>query len=171
MSNYFTQLSDSLTAIDESQLQPILYQIRKSISKNGTVWIFGNGGSFANAQHWVCDIQKVAKVRSAALGCNGSLLTALSNDIRYEDALAIELRSMCKQNDLLIVLSCSGCSPNVIRLLVAARSSYIPSILLTGLVNNDVAQADIIIRINSSDYGIIEDCHSAIGHWLINELQ
>lgn len=170
MKSYFSLLSEALLKIDTSSLNSVADRIQSSVKRCGTVWIFGNGGSFANAQHWACDLQKSAGIRAMPLGSNGSLTTAISNDIRYDDAASIELDRMYRPGDMLIVLSCSGCSPNVIRLILKAREVHITSVLITGSIHRVMSQADLVICIDSIDYGVIEDCHAAIGHWITNEL-
>ena len=165
--DYFSRLTEALLSIHEEDLKHVVDVIRKC---HGIVWLFGNGGSFANAQHWSCDFLKTAKLRTAVLGANGALLTALSNDTRYEDAVAEEFGRLAQHGDVLIVLSCSGYSPNVARLLMKARELSITSVLFTGSINTTIAQADTTVRIKSESYGIIEDCHAAIGHYLTQQL-
>ncbi len=162
---YTDHLIDALHAISKLDVDRVSLAIKRC---RGTIWLFGNGGSFANALHWSCDLQKASGMRTGVLGSNGSLLTAFSNDVSYDDAVAEEFSIVHKPEDLLIIFSCSGCSSNIVRLLVRARELSIPSVLLTGSFNAEVVQADITIKVDSKNYGIIEDCHAAIGHWLTN---
>lgn len=164
MIEYAEQLSQALQKIDQGQIDHIIRMIKRSQKSNGTVWIFGNGGSFANALHWSCDLTKVGMIRCGVLGSNGASLTAFSNDISYSDAIMLELRRAYRYGDVLIVLSCSGCSPNVVRLLMESARLVMPSILITGSMNNVMKQANMVLRVQSEEYDIIEDCHAAIGH-------
>lgn len=165
--DHLTRLEDTLRSIQREDLDSVVCAVKKC---RGIVWLFGNGGSYSNAQHWSCDLLKVAGLRTAVLGGNTPLLTALSNDLRYEDAVAEEFGRLAQKGDILIVLSCSGYSPNITRLLMKARELSIPSVLFTGSINTTIAQADITVRIKSENYGIIEDCHAAIGHYLTQQL-
>lgn len=159
----------TITALQDLDPRPLLDFVQSV--RGGTFWICGNGGSFSTAQHWACDLVKAAGVRAVALGSNGALLTAYANDIAYVDVFAQELRRVGVPGDALIALSCSGTSPNITRVLQAARVMGIATALLTGTVNEGVADADLVLRVWSKDYGVIEDCHLAIGHWLTKELQ
>ena len=167
---YFSSVIAALQTVDSGQLDR-LYKLVKSVRHNdGTVWLCGNGGSFATAQHWVCDLTKAAGMRAIALGSNQPFATALSNDEEFSQIFAWELQSWAKPGDLLICLSCSGLSANIKAVVSTAHDLGLPSILLTGTVNDDVARADHIIRVWSQDYAVVEDCHSAIGHWLAKAL-
>lgn len=170
MIEYVEQLSQTLQKVDLGQVDHIIRMIKRSQKSNGTVWIFGNGGSFANALHWSCDLTKVGMIRCGVLGSNGASLTAFSNDTSYSDAIMLELRRVARYGDLLIILSCSGCSPNVVRLLMESARLVMPSILITGSMNNVMKQASMVLRIQSEEYEIIEDCHAAIGHIITREL-
>lgn len=133
----------------------------------GTLYVAGNGGSYAVALHWACDLQKAAKRRCVALGANASLLTAYANDDGYAKALAEELRLVWRAGDRLVLLSCSGTSANI----EALRDTAYPRQIETALITSDCyAGHDAMMRIPSRDYGVIEDCFSAIGHWLAGEV-
>lgn len=144
--------------------------VRDCRMRGGALWLCGNGGSFANALHWACDLTKVCAVRAHVLGANGALLMAYANDDDYADALSEELLRFAHNDDALIAFSCSGTSPNIAAVLNIARGRRLPAALLTGLVNAETARADLTIRIQSKDYGVIEDCHAVLGHWLTKEL-
>jgi len=160
--NYFAELATTLQQIDPAPLLSFV------TACEGTLWLAGNGGSMALAQHWACDLSKAAGRRVQALGSNPVVLTAWANDEGYETALVAELKQNAKRGDMLICLSCSGTSPNIVRAIEYAVAQRIPSILLTGDHGN--GSAFCVIRVPHSSYGIIEDCFSAIGHWLTREL-
>lgn len=164
---YFGSLKAALDNLDTKAIQRLADMARKA----DTIWLCGNGGSFANAQHWSCDLQKVANKQALALGNNQSLFTAYANDELFAVVFQVELQQWAKPGDLLICLSCSGSSTNIRAALSTAHELGLQSVLLTGTVNDRVAHADHIIRVWSQDYGVIEDCHMAIGHWLAKALQ
>lgn len=167
MSDYFTQLATALDALDLAELAPL----RRFVAEcGGTLYIAGNGGSCAIALHWACDLQKAAGRRVVALGANASLLTAYGNDHGYDDVFAAELDRLARPGDQLICLSCSGISPNISRVIGAARRLGVPRMLLTGQ-NSASYPSTQVMRVASGDYAVIEDVFSAIGHWLTKELQ
>lgn len=165
--NHLAELTKTLQSLDPHELVPFVRDVRM---RGGALWLAGNGGSFAVAQHWACDLSKVCAVRAQVLGVNGASLTAWSNDDSYAEALADELWRQAHSDDAVIALSCSGQSSNIWHALVHAQRRHIPTVLLTGLVSAETAPANITIRVPSNDYGVIEDCFSAIGHWLTKEL-
>ena len=156
----------ALQQLDSEQLGPLLQEVRRSAA----ICLLGNGGSFATAQHWAIDLQRAGKF-AWAIGSNGAALTAYSNDDDYSDAAALELRLYGKPRDLLICLSCSGISGNIVSAIKMAKELGMRSVLLTSTIHQEIAPADTIVRVWSKDYGVIEDCHLAIGHWLAQELQ
>lgn len=163
---YFEDLAGTLTYIDPSPLLPFVKQCE------GTLWIVGNGGSASVAQHWACDLAKAAGRRVQALGCNSAVLTAYANDESYSEALAWELLRLGQPGDSLICLSCSGTSRNITNVLQQAASSRMRRALVTRTSGTlDRFPVDVLVEIPSQDYGILEDCFSAIGHWLTKELQ
>lgn len=155
----------ALSYLDSELLGPLLQEARRAKA----IWLVGNGGSFATAEHWAIDLCRAGR-RALALGSNGAVLTANANDDDYSDASALELRQYSSPGDLLICLSCSGISGNIVSAIKMAKRLGVRSVLLTGTIHQDVAPADTIVRIWSKDYGVIEDCHLAIGHWLAREL-
>ena len=164
---YFGDLATVAQQIDKAQLMRLREMVR---SCTGMIWIAGNGGNYANALHWAVDLAKMHNRAIGALGANGGLMTAYTNDISYADAYAIEFSTLARDGDLLICLSASGTSPNIVRLIATAKERNIPSAIITGVISNMPAQADHIVRIWSKDYAIIEDCTAAIGHWLTKAL-
>jgi len=160
---HFGETIEALRQLDQDQLDHLLVTVREC---SGTIWVCGNGGSHSTAQHWACDLTKAAGQRAVALGSNPALLTAYANDIAYNDALTEEIRALLHPGDMLICLSCSGISPNIIAVLGAAWHQGITTALLTGDRMRGLPPADVEVHIASSDYGVIEDCHLAIGHWL-----
>jgi len=162
--NYFQELQKTLGQIDPS---PLLDFVRDC---QGTLWLAGNGGSASTAQHWACDLSKAAGRRVQALGSNPAVLTAWANDVSYSEALAKEFEHSARLGDALIVLSCSGRSSNILALIGAALGYRIPHMLITGAHAPTYAQTPAMV-IPHTHYGVLEDCHLAIGHWLTEELR
>lgn len=157
--NYIEELQQTLSRLD---IAPLISFVRDC---QGTLWLAGNGGSMATAQHWACDLSKAAGRRAQALGSNPAILTAWANDVSYARALAEELSVLVRDGDRLICLSCSGRSANIVQLL----GEIMPCYLITGAQSPTWAGVQTL-TIPHTHYGIIEDCHMAIGHWLSEAL-
>jgi D-sedoheptulose 7-phosphate isomerase len=141
----------------------------------GTLWLAGNGGSASTAQHWACDLSKAAGRRVQALGSNPAVLTAWANDSDYANVYGAELNRLVRPDDALICLSCSGTSPNIYYALREAKAKKLPCALVTsglygGSLNQPHVDPDVLVSVPHTHYGIIEDCHLAIGHWLTEAL-
>jgi D-sedoheptulose 7-phosphate isomerase len=162
--NYFHELQKTLSAIDPT---PLLDFVK---SCEGTLWLAGNGGSASTAQHWACDLSKAAGRRVQALGSNPAVLTAWANDDAYGVALAKELAILARPNDALICLSCSGTSRNITTLLRQAWLLKMPRAIITGRADVWPTPMSLVVNVPHTDYGILEDSMSAIGHWLTKEL-
>lgn len=165
---YFDQLQTAIGGLDAQALNHLLAFVR---SCTGTLWLCGNGGSASTAQHWACDLSKAAGRRVAALGSNPAVLTAWSNDRAYALALSEEFSRLARPNDSLVCLSCSGASPNITGVLLAAKHLGVKRALVTGATKPVMNWLDAWVCVPSENYGIIEDCHLAIGHWLTEELR
>jgi len=161
--NYFHELQKTIGQIDPTPLLDFVTGCQ------GTLWLAGNGGSASTAQHWACDLSKAVGRRVQALGSNPAVLTAWANDESYGQALAKEFEHVARIDDRLIVISCSGRSQNIGRLLDTALLFHIPRMLLTG-ANAPIFELTPSVVVPHTHYGIIEDCHLAIGHWLTEAL-
>lgn len=167
--NYFDELTAALTALDTAQLDALLAFVAEN---DGTLWICGNGGSMATAQHWTCDLSKAAGRRVQALGSNAAVLTAWANDQSYTSALAQELERLALPGDRLICLSCSGRSGNIITALRMAGTLKLSRAIVTGAdAPIDWTLYELAVTVPATHYGIIEDCHLAISHWLTERLR
>jgi phosphoheptose isomerase len=137
------------------------------------VFSCGNGGSAAIANHMQCDHVKNIRTatdllpRVVSLSANVELLTAISNDLGYENVFVYQLQSQARPGDVLIAVSSSGRSPNIVRALTWAREQGLGTIALTGFDGGAARMAaDAAVHVDSTNYGIIEDWHQAIMHAL-----
>ncbi len=163
--NYFHELQKTLGQIDPSPLLDFVTGCQ------GTLWLAGNGGSASTAQHWACDLSKAAGRRVQALGSNPVVLTAWANDADYENALRLEFERSRGPGDRVLALSCSGTSKNILRLISIALFHNTPAALVTGAAwDNPFTDPVVVVTVPHTHYGIIEDCHLAIGHWLTEAL-
>lgn len=169
MDNYIKRMSTASEATDWKYLEILKEELRRVKQSGNTLFVAGNGGSFAVAMHWGVDFPKFTRLKTHTLGMNPALFTALSNDIGYETAFAEELSQLAVPGDVFVALSCSGRSPNIVGALGVGKLCNIPIYMITGALA-PVFTNITTIRVFSEDYGVLEDIFSAIGHWLSQEL-
>jgi len=164
---------------DEELLQKILLLYMKFLEcfQRGNKLIFcGNGGSAADCQHIVAEfIVKLSKLRQSlpalALTSNNSIITAISNDLDFECIFSRQLEGLAKPQDLLIGISTSGYSSNIIKAFEYAKQNSILSISVTGNAKNDLSDiADMNIIIPSKNTQIIQEAYLMIFHIICEKL-
>jgi D-sedoheptulose 7-phosphate isomerase/D-glycero-D-manno-heptose 1,7-bisphosphate phosphatase len=105
--------------------------------------------------------------RVVSLSANVELLTAIANDISYDEVFAYQLESQATARDVLVAVSSSGRSPNIVRALTWAREHDVRTIALTGFDGGEARKlADVCIHVDAANYGIIEDAHQTVMHAL-----
>ena len=145
--------------------------LERAFTEGRQVFIAGNGGSAATASHMANDFAKgVAEeggrgLRAIALSDNVPLITAIANDRGYTEIFAEQLLVLGQPGDVLVVISGSGNSANIVRAVEVAREMQIETMALLGMGGGQVAQvADVSIVVPSNDYGPIEDIHMVLDH-------
>jgi D-sedoheptulose 7-phosphate isomerase len=135
------------------------------------VFIVGNGGSAATATHMACDLMKAASgpdrppVRVQCLSDCTPAVTAWANDESFDVVFSAQLKIQAEPGDLLIVVTGSGRSPNVLRALEQARDSDIRTIGLLGMGGGlALGLCDVSVLVDSADYEVIENAHMVVGH-------
>ena len=173
ITDYYDRFAAALREVDTGALERVLEVLDRVAEAGGTLWIAGNGGSAGIADHAVCDILKGAYVeghppfRAVSLSANGPLLTALGNDLSYDDVYSEPLKFYLRDTDAVLVVSSSGNSENVVRALRAAREKGVPTIAFTGFKGGRLAEeADIPVHVPVDNYGIVEDLHMSFIHVL-----
>lgn len=138
-----------------------------------TVFACGNGGSAAIANHLQCDHLKGVRTatdlvpRVVSLSTNIELITAIANDVDYAEIFSYQLQSQSAPGDVLIAVSSSGRSRNIVRALHWAREHDLRTIALTGFTGGDaLSLADVAIHVSGANYGVVEDLHQAVMHVL-----
>ncbi len=167
---YFADLADVLRNVDITSLITIANLIHEKSSEGGIVFVVGNGGSAANASHLVLHLREVG-ITAVDLLSDLPYLTAMANDYSYADAPAMRLASEAAEVDLLLVISGSGNSDNVLGCLSVAESEGMTSVGLLGFGGGRAqSQCNHFLTLASDNYGLVEDTHSAIIHVLKNLL-
>lgn len=134
----------------------------------GTVFLCGNGASASMAEHMSHDCFQNADLRTYTVS-ETAHLTAISNDISFEDVFAYRIAKMCESNDMLVTISSSGNSPNIVKAIKAAREKGIFVVTLSGMSadNKSRALGDINFFVPLDTYGLVESAHAVLLHcWL-----
>lgn len=159
---------------NEAFLQQLLMLADRctSVLKAGGKIIFcGNGGSFADAQHLSAEFTSRflfdrPGLASLALGTNSSAMTAIGNDYGYENVFSREIEAIATPSDMLVAITTSGNSVNILKALEAAQKKSVPTIVFTGLGKGGLDDGTETLNIPSTDTARIQECHILIGHIL-----
>lgn len=151
----------------------------ESAGRNGaTIFACGNGGSAAIANHLLCDYLKgistgaTINPRVITLSSATELITAIANDIGVEEIFAYPLRSLGQKDDILIAISSSGQSSNIVNAIETAKALQMRVIALTGFSGGRSSKlADVSIHVDANNYGVVEDVHQSIMHILAQYLK
>ena len=170
---YVDQIKKGLEAIDIANLAKIVKVLDSAIKRNSTIYTCGNGGSSSIAEHFVCDFLKGTSTGSSiqpiihSLCSNTPTIMAVANDISYDDIFSFQLERYGKDGDLLLCVSSSGNSPNILNVLSMAKSKNIETISFVGFSGGDAKDiSDNCIHIPIENYGIVEDIHHSLMHLL-----
>jgi D-sedoheptulose 7-phosphate isomerase len=170
---YKAELKQAIDTIDLDAVQKAIEVLRRARDEGRHIFTCGNGGSAATASHFVCDILKGAsfgrekRFRIMALTDSLSTLTAYSNDVSYECVFAEQLKNFAQPGDVLISISGSGNSPNVLRAMEYANSIGCHTIALSGREGGKMAPlAKTEVRVAHPHMGRIEDGHMIVLHMI-----
>jgi len=170
---YLDALRSVLERLDLDAVERIADLLLRARDRGRTVFIIGNGGSASTAGHMATDLCKVTAVggasgvRALSLADQVSLLTAWANDSAYEHTFAEPLRAYLEPGDVLIAISASGRSANVVAAARLANELGATTIALTGFGGGELLEvAQLCLVADAHDYGLVEDAHLAINHAL-----
>lgn len=171
VTSYLDTIGRVIAALPREPLVEITEQLLEAGRKSQTIFILGNGGSAATASHFACDLAKTAsmpgypRLRAVALTDNVPLLTAWGNDASYEVVFAEQLQTLARAGDLVIAISASGNSPNILAAVAAAREVGARVIGVTGFGGGRLqALCDTCLVVPSNEYGPVEDAHMILVH-------
>lgn len=168
--SYSSKLSQALEELDEKNLDSVFEALAKSIVSKVTIFTCGNGGSSSIAEHLVCDFIKGAatdsKIEPKVIPLLSTpVITAVANDIGYEDIFSFQLEKYGKAGDVLLSVSSSGDSPNIIKAIEAAKRMEMLSVSFVGFSGGKAKEiSDYTVHVNSNNYGICEDSHHVLMH-------
>jgi D-sedoheptulose 7-phosphate isomerase len=171
--DYIEAQKAALDSIPAGAVGEVVELLRRALVEDRQVFVFGNGGSAANASHFAIDLGKGAsdklkrRFRVLSLNDNTGWMTALANDYSYEDVFVGQLQNYARPGDIALALSVSGNSPNCVKALEWAGKHDLRTIALVGAKRGRMAEiAEQAIVINDTHYGRVEDAQMGICHLL-----
>jgi D-sedoheptulose 7-phosphate isomerase len=173
ISDYVRQQKAALDSIPVEAVGQIIEKLRMALKDDRQIFVIGNGGSASNSSHFVTDLGKGAadkigrRFRCLSLNDNVSWMTALGNDYAYEDVFVRQLMNYGRRGDVLLAMSVSGNSPNVVKAFEWSKQNGLSTIGLVGGKRGRVAElADQVVVIDSTHFGRVEDAHMGICHMI-----
>jgi len=167
---YYHNLIRTIQEISPTELSNIEEILSKTKSQRNTIFIIGNGGSASTAEHMCNDFIKIANLKAIAL-TNISIITAYGNDINYDSIFLEQLKKLMNKGDVVIGITGSGNSPNIVNALEYANQEGTAIAFLGfngGIIKDKIKNT---VHIKSDDYGIIEDLHLSLGHYFAQKLK
>ena len=171
ITDYLTTLQSVLAELSVEQIEQVLDVFERAYREDRMIFICGNGGSASTASHWVCDISKGTvtakgkRLRMICLGDNLPMLTAYANDVNYESVFSEPVQTFVRPKDVVVLLTASGNSPNVVAAAKAARDMGATTIGLIGFGGGKLASlVDYQITVTCREYGPVEDLHLILDH-------
>ena len=173
ISDYIKQQKAALDSIPVDAVADIINTFKDALRNDRQIFIFGNGGSASNSSHFITDLGKGAsdklatRFRCLSLNDNISWITALGNDYSYDDVYLRQLQNFARPGDIVMTLSVSGNSPNLVKAIDWAVNNGMYTIALVGGKRGRLAElAQKVIVVNSEHYGRVEDAHMGICHMI-----
>ncbi len=175
ITSYLKEWKEILSKFEKDKIRQLVNKIMEANKNDNTIFLIGNGGSASTASHWACDLGKGTikdlkdnnekRLKVICLIDNVPLMTAYANDLSYDEIFSEQLKNLVKKGDLLIAITGSGNSKNIIKAVETAKESGAYVFSLLGFNGGDVVSlSDNSVIIPSKNYGIIEDFHLMIGH-------
>jgi D-sedoheptulose 7-phosphate isomerase len=174
---YLNLVKDTITKLDHTQLEKAIEAFMRVYHQGGTMYVLGNGGSAATATHIAGDMLKGAsfglekRFRVISLTDNLTAITAIANDVSYHDVFVEQLKNFLQPDDLVVGISGSGNSQNVIKTLEFAKEKSVQTIAFCGYKGGLISQlADIVIHATVMDMEVAEDIHLIAFHTIKKEV-
>ena len=177
---FLSEIERSIENLPVKEIAKALNILQAVYERDGRIYIIGNGGSLSIARHFVGDLNKTVfsshldkktkRFQAIALPTTDAELTAWANDIGYDMIFAGPLKNYIQETDVLVAISSSGNSSNIIKAVKVAKEFGIPVIALTGFDGGELlplADVKILVSTAKGEYEIVESIHSAIFHLIV----
>ena len=179
--NYFKELKETIDKISVEDIKRVTNILYKAYKRDKQIFIIGNGGSASTASHFACDLskgtlqriydEKEKRFRVISLTDNVAHLTALANDLDYNDVFSQQLRNLVNPGDIVVAISGSGNSKNILNAVDSASKSGAITIGFLGFDGGKLKEkVDHYIHVPSNHYGRIEDLHLVLAHLISSYL-
>lgn len=168
LDKYKSVVANLLLHLDKVIVQNIVDSIKLCSNNGGRIFVAGNGGSATTASHFAGDLAKTCKLKAYSLVDSNYLITGLGNDTGYDYIFSLALKNYAFKKDLLVVISCSGNSPNIIEAVGAAKIYGVSTIGLLGFDGGLVRDnCDTALVVDCACMEQIEDAHLSICHLVV----
>ena len=173
--DYIEKLTYILNSLETNEIVEIKDALELTIENNSKIYILGNGGSAATSSHMANDLSVGLKLRDIrnfdveSLSDNSSICTAIANDIGYENIFYAQIKNKIKKDDVLIAISCSGNSANIIKAVEYAKNIGTTVVGMTGFEGGKLKELSNIkfhVQTSKGEYGLVEDAHMILDHIL-----
>jgi D-sedoheptulose 7-phosphate isomerase len=172
--SYLTRLNETIERLPRDRIAALGATLLRAYRNDKQVFTLGNGGSSSTASHMAADLAKntigpnMRRFRIMSLNENAAIVTALANDLGYEHVFSEQLMNLVRPGDVLVAVSASGNSPNVLEAIRYAQQQNAETVALLGFDGGEAARlVDNAIIVPSHDYGVVEDIHLVINHVLV----
>lgn len=168
---YSEELKQTLDQIERGDIEKLEAYLEEARQNGSRVFVLGNGGSAAAASHWVCDFGKginmgqSKRLKIMAPSDHSSIFTAYGNDDGYNQSMVEQLKNFLQPGDLVISLSVSGSSGNLVEAQKYAREAGAKTVCIVGDYNGSlIGLSDFAMVLKSKNYGVVEDIHLILEH-------
>ncbi len=170
---YAEEMARAVKSIEPAMVEHAAATLADAYLRGARIFSCGNGGSASVANHMQCDHVKGIGTGTdlsphvLSLSANVELLTAIANDTGYENVFVYQVQAQSQPGDVVLAVSSSGRSPNIVRVLTWAREHGLRTIAVTGFDGGPArAIAEVSVHVDCTNYGIVEDLHQSIMHAL-----
>lgn len=174
IAQYLESIGDIIKNLDLKNIGEVIKEIKKAYKEDKRIFVFGNGGSAATANHFACDFGKNAikdenkRIKIISLSSSISSITAYGNDVGFDSIFEEQLKNLMHDGDLTICISASGNSPNILKAAEYAKKRNGTVISLTGFDGGKLKESsDLNVNVDSDSYEKIEDVHVIITHIIV----
>lgn len=172
--SYTKRVSELLSGVDTKEVTVLLNLINDTKIQDGTIYLLGNGGSAATASHFANDLTTINRrkgnnIKAISLVDSMATITAISNDESYEEIFKVQLQNRLKRNDLVLIISASGNSTNLVNAVIYANDLGVETAALLGFdggILKTKSKNICLVPSNIGEYGPVEDAHLSICHYL-----
>jgi D-sedoheptulose 7-phosphate isomerase len=178
LQNYISTLQQTMDKLHQQLISDVIHSLQQARMQGSQVFIMGNGGSASTASHFVCDLAKNTRYnglphfRVIGLADNMEIFSAYANDEGYENVFSQQLINLVRPNDVVIAISASGNSKNVVNAIEEAEKHNVTTIGFTGFDGGRLGQlVDIHIHVDSRIIEHVEDIHLMLEHMIVRTIK